>query len=201
MQTPKNAPAAPALDRRAVVERLLVDRGGLLVVTGLGSSTYDAAAAGDHDLNFYLWGAMGGAAMIGLGLALARPESPVLVITGDGEQLMGMGALATVGARGPRNLAIVVLDNGLYGETGMQASHTARGVDLERVASACGFAWSQTIDRMPEIDALRQRVHRCEGPGFATVRIAATEPPRVLPIRDGVEIKNRFRRALALSPN
>jgi len=201
MQGTSNTPAARGLDRREAVARLLADRGGLLLVTGLGSSTYDAAAAGDHDLNFYLWGAMGGAAMIGLGLALARPESPVLVITGDGEQLMGMGALATVGARGPRNLAIVVLDNGLYGETGMQASHTARGVDLAGVASACGFAWSQTVERTSEIDALRDRVHRRDGPGFATVRIAATEPPRVLPIRDGVEIKNRFRRALALRPN
>ena len=193
--------AGRGLERRAVVQRLLADRGGLLVVTGLGSSTYDAAAAGDHDLNFYLWGAMGGAAVMGLGMALARPESPVLVITGDGEQLMGMGALATIGAQQPRNLAVVVLDNGLYAETGMQASHTARGTDLAKVAGACGFAWSATVDRMTDVEALRDRIHRREGPSFATVRIAPEEPPRVLPTRDGVELKNRFRRALSLPAN
>ena len=130
-----------ALPCRAAVARLLANRGpDLLVVTGLGSPSYDVMAAGDDDRNFYLWGAMGGAAMIGLGLALARPDTPVLVLTGDGEQLMGLGALATVGARAPRNLSIVVLDNRLYGETGMQASHTGRGVDLVavRVLSCSG---------------------------------------------------------------
>jgi len=196
--TMKEATGA-GLDRRTVVRHLLADRGGLLVVTGLGSSTYDAAAAGDDPLNFYLWGAMGGAAVMGLGLALARPENPVLVITGDGEQLMGLGALATIGARQPRNLAIAVLDNGLYGETGMQSSHTARGVDLAGVATACGFAWSATIDTLADVDALRARLHRREGPCLARVRIAQEEPPRVLPTRDGVELKNRFRRALLLS--
>ena len=95
------------------------------MVGGLGASTYDIAAAGDHDRNFYLWGAMGGAVMIGLGLALAQPKLPVVVITGDGEMLMGMGSLATVGLQKPANLTIVVLDNEAYGETGGQASHTA----------------------------------------------------------------------------
>src|SRR4051812_17752364 len=94
------------LDRRAVVRELLADRGDLLVVSGLGSPTYDVHAAGDHPGNFYLWGAMGGAALIGLGLALAQPERRVLVITGDGEQLMGLGGLATIAIANPRNLAI-----------------------------------------------------------------------------------------------
>ena len=88
------------------------------------------AAAGDDDRNFYLWGAMGGAAMIGLGLALAQPDKRVAVITGDGEMLMGMGALATIGVQQPNNLAVIVFDNGVYGETGMQPSHTQSGVDL-----------------------------------------------------------------------
>ncbi len=105
---------------------LVADRGDdLLVVPGLGSTTYDLAAAGDDDRNFYLWGAMGGAAMIGLGLALAQPERRVAVITGDGEMLMGMGALATIGVQQPENLAVIVFDNQAYGETGGQASHTA----------------------------------------------------------------------------
>ncbi|MCK5274215.1 MAG: aldehyde dehydrogenase, partial [Alphaproteobacteria bacterium] len=89
------------LDRREVVKALLADRGELLVVPGLGSATWDATAADGDPRNFYLWGAMGGAAMIGLGLALAQPARPVAVITGDGEQLMGLGGLATIGVRRP----------------------------------------------------------------------------------------------------
>ena len=113
------------LDRRAAMRTLLENRGDLLLVTGLGSTTWDAAAVGDDDRNFYLWGAMGAAAMVGLGLAIARPDRRVLVVTGDGEMLMGLGALATIGVQRPPNLAIAVFDNGRYGETGMQASHTA----------------------------------------------------------------------------
>src|SRR5580704_1572490 len=128
------------LDRRAVVAELLRDPGGLLVVTGLGSSTYDAGAAGDRPLNFYLWGAMGGAAMIGLGMALAQPNRRVLVLTGDGEALMGLGSLATIGVKQPKNLVVVVLDNQHYAETGMQPSHTRFGIDLVAVAKARRFA-------------------------------------------------------------
>src|SRR5262245_61481853 len=124
-----------ALDRRQAVAALLEARGDALVVSGLGSTTYDVHAAGDHPANFYLWGAMGGAAMIGLGLALAQPARRVLVITGDGEQLMGLGALATIGsAAKPANLGIAVIDNGSYAETGMQRSHTGYGADLCAVA-------------------------------------------------------------------
>ena len=92
------------LDRREAVSSLLEHRANLLIVSGLGSPTYDVHAAGDCDQNFYLWGAMGGAAMMGLGLAIARPEKSVLVITGDGEQLMGIGGLATIGVQKPKNL-------------------------------------------------------------------------------------------------
>jgi hypothetical protein len=136
------------LDRRQVVNTLLSDRGDLLVVTGLGSPAWDVMAAGDHDRNFYLWGAMGGAAMIGLGLALARPEEDVVVITGDGEQLMALGALATIAAAAPANLSVVVLDNHHYGETGMQKSHTGFGADLAGIARASGFAWSEAVTDM-----------------------------------------------------
>src|ERR1700760_159161 len=106
------------MDRREAVKALLVDRRNLLVVTGLGSPSYDVFAAGDHDANFYLWGAMGGAAMVGLGLANAQPKRPVAVITGDGEALMGLGALLTIAVRKPPNLTVAVLDNGHFGETG-----------------------------------------------------------------------------------
>ncbi|MGB7038600.1 MAG: thiamine pyrophosphate-dependent enzyme, partial [Xanthobacteraceae bacterium] len=137
---------AMMLDRREFVRVLLADRGDLLVVTGLGSATYDAASAGDHPLNFYLWGAMGGTAMIGLGLALARPDRPVAVITGDGDCLMGLGSLATIGVKQPKNLGIVVLDNAHYGETGMQASATHSGIDP--VAVACRFKQARHVSRI-----------------------------------------------------
>jgi len=126
----------PPLDRRAAIRVLLENRGNLLLVTGLGSTTWDAASVADDELNFYLWGAMGAAAMVGLGLAIARPDRRVLVVTGDGEMLMGLGSLATIGVQRPPNLAIAVFDNGHYGETGMQASHTAAGVGLTGIARA-----------------------------------------------------------------
>ena len=188
------------LDRRAVVKSLLTDRGKLLVVTGLGSSSYDAMAAGDHPRTFFLWGAMGGAAMVGLGLALAQPDEHVAVITGDGEQLMGLGSFATIGVQKVKNLTIVVLDNSHYGETGMQSSHTGLGVDLVGIAASCGFAWSARITDMAGVEALRPRLHRTGGPGFASVGITADDPTRILPPRDGVFLKTRFRQSLGLAP-
>src|SRR5256885_8067654 len=140
------------LRRREVVARFLADRGDLLVVSGLGAPPYDVAAAGDHPLNFYLWGAMGGAAMIGLGLALARPRARVAVITGDGEMLMGLGSLATIGVKQPQNLAILVLDNRHYGETGMQASHTQYGIDIAGIAKACRFGQGRGVLEINEFE-------------------------------------------------
>jgi thiamine pyrophosphate-dependent acetolactate synthase large subunit-like protein len=182
------------LDRREAVAALLRDPGDLLVVSGLGSPTYDAGAAGDRPLNFYLWGAMGGAAMIGLGLALAQPDRRVLVLTGDGEALMGLGALATIAAQAPANLAIAVLDNGRFGETGNQESHTALGTDLAAVARACGWASACTVTEAAELPALRERLLR--EPLFAVLRISPAEVPRFLPPRDGALLQQRFRAAL-----
>lgn len=171
-----------------------------LVVTGLGSASYDVFAAGDRPETFYLWGGMGGAAALGFGLALAQPDRTVLVITGDGEQLMGLGALASIGVLRPRNLAIVVLDNGHFGETGMQRSHTSLGTSLSKVAEACNFAWTQDIFDESAVFELAARINSRQGCGLAQVHILAEELPRALPPRDGVYIKNRFRAALGLAP-
>ena len=188
-----------ALDRRAATAALLKDRGDLLVVSGLGSPTYDVFAAGDHDANFYLWGAMGGAAMIGLGLAHAQPQRPVAVITGDGEQLMGLGGLATIVAHPPANLSIIVLDNGHYGETGGQRSHSGLGVDLGAVARAVGFPEVMEVTTAQGLETARAAIgFGRHGPRLVVVRIAAGETPRALPVRDGVHIKNRFRAHLGL---
>ena len=192
--------AGGTLDRRAVVADLLRDRGGLLVVTGLGSASYDVMAAGDHELNFYLWAAMGSAAMVGLGLATARPDRPVLVLTGDGEQLMGFGALATIAVRKPPNLSIVILDNGHFGETGMQRSHTGQGIEFARVADACGFPKVDLVTGLGGIPPLRHRIHARECLNLTVVKVAAVNTPRVLPPRDGVYVKNRFRLALGMRP-
>ena len=192
---------ANLLDRRSVVAGLLTERKDAIVVGGLGASTYDIAAAGDHDRNFYLWGAMGGAVMIGLGLALAQPELPVVVITGDGEMLMGMGSLATVGLQKPKNLTIVVLDNEVYGETGGQASHTAATVDLVGVARSCGIRDAQTIATMAEIEAYAAGMQDLSsGPRFASIKIDSANLERVLSNRDGSFIVTRIRGVLGHSP-
>ncbi len=180
------------LDRRAFVAKLLADRQDLLVVSGLGTPTYDVAACGDHPLNFYLWGAMGGAGMIGLGLALAKPNRRVLVLTGDGEALMGLGSLATIGVKKPKNLVIVVLDNREYGETGRQPSHTAAGVDLVDIAKACGFSDALRVTQIHEAHDLRDIVHVRRGPLLIQAIIAGGDAPRVLPMRDGHAIRQRF---------
>jgi thiamine pyrophosphate-dependent acetolactate synthase large subunit-like protein len=189
----------PRLDRREAMRALLEGRGDLLLVTGLGSTTWDAAAAGDDDRNFYLWGAMGAAAMVGLGLAIAQPARRVLVVTGDGEMLMGLGALATIGVQQPPNLALTVFDNGRYAETGMQASHTDHGVSLCGVARSCGI---EGVYDASDRQALADFARLLRSPGdrtlFARIAIHADEPPRVLPSRDGVLLKNRFRRALGI---
>jgi thiamine pyrophosphate-dependent acetolactate synthase large subunit-like protein len=188
------------LDRRDVVARLLRDRGEALVVTGLGSATYDVAAAGDDPRNFYLWGAMGGAALMGLGLALAQPGRPVVVVTGDGEQLMGLGGFATIALQAPANLTVVVLDNGLYGETGGQRSHTGGGTDLAAVARGCGIADVSRITDIAGVEALAAAIQAPgAGPRVAVIAVAAGEAPRVLPSRDGAVLRGRMQAALGLA--
>jgi thiamine pyrophosphate-dependent acetolactate synthase large subunit-like protein len=185
------------LARRGAVAALLRHRENLLVVTGLGSPTYDVHAAGDSHDNYYLWGAMGGAALVGLGLAQAQPGKQVLVITGDGEQLMAFGSLATIAVAKPRNLTIVIIDNHHFGETGMQPSHTGKGIDFAEVAAACGFARTATLRTGKEVDELAKALRKpSEGPRLFVIKVAVENPPRSLPSRDAIFIKNRFRAQL-----
>ncbi len=184
------------LSRRWLVGELLRDRGELLVVAGLGSAVWDCAAAGDHPLTFPVWAAMGAATTVGLGIALAQPTRQVLVVTGDGELLMQMGALATVAAARPADLAVVVLDNERWGETGNQPTHTATGVSLAGVGRECGLPRVMEVRRAAEVPALREATRRAEGPLVAVGKIAADKPPLVMPPRDGSCLKDRFRVAL-----
>jgi thiamine pyrophosphate-dependent acetolactate synthase large subunit-like protein len=185
--------------RRALVERVLAVRGTALVVSGLGAPTYDVAAAGDPGENFYFWGAMGLAASTGLGLAMARPERRVLVITGDGELMMGIGSLATIAAAAPRNLAILVLDNERFGETGGQPGLTAAGADIAALARAAGFpAALEMRDESRLEDALNLLYHR-PGPSLCVAKVAPGEDPKVLPSRDGAYLARRLRSALGVT--
>ena len=186
------------LSRRPTVAALLQERGELLVVTGLGSPTYDVAACSHSDANFYLWGAMGSAVTVALGLALSQPDKPVAAITGDGEMLMGVGSLATCVTQAPRNLTIVVLDNRHYGETGMQASHTGMGVELHQVAKGMGINNAHEITDEQGVLALREKLTSPSELGFATIRVGTSADERVLPSRDGIANKLNFRAALGL---
>ncbi|RUX30199.1 aldehyde dehydrogenase [Mesorhizobium sp. M7A.F.Ca.US.011.01.1.1] len=190
----------PTMDRRVAVKKLLDARDGALVVTGLGSPSYDVHAAGDRNDNYYLWGAMGGAALIGLGLAQAQPQKRVMVITGDGEQLMAFGSLATIAVARPKNLDLIVLDNQHFGETGMQSSHTGKGIGLDKVAAACGFSKTAELRSLEEVDTLCEELRRpAEGPRLFVLKITAENLPRSLPPRDAVEVKNRFRAHLGFA--
>ncbi len=184
------------LERRKVVARILKDRGTALVVPGLGAPTWDTAAAGDHPLTFQMWGAMGGTAMIALGLALAQPKRRVLALPGDGDMLMGLGSLATIGTQGPSNLVVAVIDNERYGETGMQETHTALGVDLEGIARAAGFRQTATVYTEKDLEAAMPLFYEVKGPVFVNIKVTTNPVPNVLPPRDGAWLKHRFRQAL-----
>ncbi len=184
------------LNRRDALRALLSEREKMIVVTGLGSTSYDLASCGNEPLDFPLWGAMGGAAMVGLGIALAQPEYKVLVLTGDGEMLMGLGSLATIAAQRPSNLRIVVMDNERFGETGQQQTHTAMGTDLAAVAAGCGFQHVRTIRQTSELEALRVDLHALDDLLFVVIKVSPEELPRVLPPRDGAYLTHRLRSAL-----
>jgi thiamine pyrophosphate-dependent acetolactate synthase large subunit-like protein len=186
------------LHRRELVKELVKGRGkDTLMLAGLGSPCWDLTNAGDMAENFYIWGAMGGAAMIGYGVARMQPEKRVVVLTGDGEMLMGMGAFATIANHPVRNLAIVVLDNGRFGETGGQKTHTAAGVtDLAGIAKASGIATTATISQESEVGKLKELVFKTPGPVVAVAKVQYEKLKFVLPANSGSYLKDRFRNAV-----
>ena len=185
------------LRRREVAKRISEVGGNkLLVVTGLGSTNWDFTAAGDRDLIFPMWGAMGGAVPLGLGLALAQPKRKVLVATGDGEMLMGLGSLATISVQAPTNLTIVIFDNEHYGETGMQLSATANKADIASIAIGCGIKSATTVNNEEEIETALTKMFKIPGPSLWVIKVRAESLEFVLPPKDGAFLKERFRRAL-----
>ena len=184
------------LNRRLVISELLKERENSLIVNGLGGTCWDVASLGDNDLNFYVWGGMGNACMIGLGLALSQPDKKVIVITGDGEMLMGIGSLATIALKQPKNLSIVVFDNELYGETGNQKTHTAYCTNLSKIAIGSGIINSSIILAQEDLLLLSSEIHQIKNLSFSVIKINQDQEEIVLPIREGAFIKSRFRRAL-----
>jgi len=188
--------ASGKIDRRELTRALLADRGGMLVVAGLGAPAWDITAVGDSPQNLPLWGAMGGAVMIGLGLALAQPSRRVLVLTGDGEMLMGIGSLATIAHQAPKNLSIVVQDNEHYGETGMQQTATHHGTDLVVMAQGAGIKNTMFVTEAGDVAALVKAARESEGPFFGLVKVDATSLPLALPPREGAILQARMREHL-----
>ena len=187
----------PRLERRGAVARLLANRSDdLLTVAGLGSAIWDVECAGENPLNFYLLGAMGSVVPTALGLAAARPDKRVAAFTGDAELGMGLYALATVGWRLPENLTIVCMDNGRFGETGGQISHTGKNLDLGAVAAAAGLPVVRKVTDDDGIDELRELMMTGTGPIFGHLMITADMPPVQMPIRNGHVALARFREAL-----
>lgn len=180
------------LQRREVVSKLMLARGDALVVSSLGNPTYDLAAAGDTAANFYLWGAMGGAPAVGLGLALAQPDRRVVVLAGDGEMMMALGSLATISAQRPHNLALLVLDNQAFAETGSQTGLTASGIDLAAIASAAGFK-TLSIRSESEIPAMAEMIFHEAGPVFGKLEIAMSDDAKVFPEWRGEILADRTR--------
>jgi len=195
------------LQRRPLVKKILESADdNLLVIAGLGSSNWDITEAGDRPLNMPLWGGMGATVGMGLGLALAQPRKRVLVITGDGDMLMSLGSLATVATQQPDNLAIVVLDNEKFGETGNQATHTSprnngptesgAGADLSLIAKGCGIADVGIVREAGEVPELVKDARTRKGPVFRVVKVIVEKLAFVMPPQDGAHLKDRFRAAL-----
>jgi phosphonopyruvate decarboxylase len=185
--------------RRPFMADLLSRRDGALIVCGLGSPTWDTFAAGDSPDYLYSWGGMGLAVPTALGVALAQPGRRVVCVTGDGEMLMGIGALGVVADQAPRNLGMLVLDNERFGETGRQRGLTAGPTDIAAVARGFGIATTLTVTEQSAVGELAGLLFKAPGPVLAVAKIALTEDPWALPEKDGATIALRFRGALGIS--
>lgn len=190
------------LQRREIVKKLLAGQGDMPVVTGLSSAGYDSVAArsADHPLNFNLHGALGGAAMVGLGLAYAQPSKRIMVLMGDGDVLCGLGSLATLAISGAKNLSLAILDNGICGETGNQLTSTSQTVELAEVARSCGMPLARTVDREQDVESAVRDLLTAEGPVVVCFKVSPEHPGHLAKTRDGTFMKLRFRQALLGQP-
>ncbi len=185
------------LDRKLAVPALVGDPSDLLIVAGLAGTAKDIGALSNESPNVFLMGgAMGAAVPFAMGLAYAQRERRVLAVTGDGDLMMSVGILSTIGVMQPPNLAILCVDNGHYGETGYQEGHTSRGVDLEIIARGSGIATTHTVSTEADYEAAAQSLRASNGPAFVLLRVTTERPPAYKRNFDAVERKAVFRRAL-----
>jgi thiamine pyrophosphate-dependent acetolactate synthase large subunit-like protein len=193
----KQRPPNNSFSTRDAVPSLISRHEDFLIVSGLAGTSRDIAALTSDGAHTYMMaGAMGGACMIRLGLALARPKRRVLVVPGDGELLMNVGALATIAVINPPNLAIVCVDNGHYGETGYQKSHTSLGVDLEKIAAGFGIKACRTISAEEQLPDGTRSLRDGNGTIFVLLRVKPTDPPPFKRNMDPAASRVRFRTAL-----
>ena len=197
--TTNKSPKSNKLDRRPFTAEVLKHRNGALVIPGLGSPTWDCYSAGDSPEYLYSWGGMGLAVPTALGLAMAQPNKRVLAMTGDGEMMMGIGSLAVVAAEAPKNLAILVLDNESFSETGRQTGLTSGKADICAIAKGMGIARTLLVRESGQIGDLIKLLFETPGPSLAVAKIAITEDPWMLPEKDGATIARRMRVALGLA--
>ena len=182
------------LDRIDAVPKIIGKPGDMLFVAGLAGTSKDIAHITNDGPNFFgMAGAMGAAVSMGLGLALARPDKKVVVATGDGELLMNIGALATVSIMNPPNLSILCVDNGHYGETGYQLSHTSLGVDLEQMAIGAGIKSTMTVESEDQIAAGARMLRESNGTCFVLLRVKPTDPLKFKRDLDPAATRVRFR--------
>jgi phosphonopyruvate decarboxylase len=190
-------PGVGVLDRRKAVPQLIGDPNDFLIIAGLAGTAKDAAHLCEPNANYYACaGAMGGATAMGLGLALAQPSRRVLVLTGDGDLLMNVGTLATAAIMNPPNLSIICVDNGHYGETGYQKSHTALGVDLAAIAAGSGMKAVCAVIQESDIAQAAALIRQMDGTSFVLLKVKPTDPPKVRRPLDAAWTKYRFRHAL-----
>ena len=191
-----------ALARRPLVKKILEGHDDLPVITGLSVASYDSVAArgADHPLTFNLHGALGGAPMVGLGLALAQPTKRILVLMGDFDFIMGMRALASIRTNAPKNLAIAVFDNGISGETGGQATASHWGVNFASMAIAANWPVVRSVSTVNEVEPAIEDLHSKDGPVFVNFKVSPIHPGPLKKTRDGAWMKLRFRQALLGEP-
>ncbi len=186
----------PTIDRRELLPQLFDSPDKALFISGLAGAAKDTAAFTDDGANlFTMAGTMGAAVAMGLGVALNAPDRDVVVVTGDGELLMGIGGLVTVASMAPGNLSIVCIDNGQHGETGGQAGHTARNTNLEAIAKGSGLPSTMTISAPEQMKDGAAFLKTASGPRFLLCRVLPSAPSAYKRNFDPVACRHRFRDA------
>lgn len=167
-----------------------------VLVPNLGTNTAAAMRFTPRADTLYLWGGMGLTHSLGLGLALARPERTVVALDGDGSLLMGLSGMSTIAVEQPANLLHVVLDNGVWGNTGGQPTHSTMGVHLDAVAAACGYPHVERVAAADTFRAALRRYREHPACSMVLVELPYYDPGPAPDAPDPVGIKRAFMHSL-----